>query len=69
MKKNLKLINVYEDGWTIQYSLDGLWIVVKDHKTVSHAFSVYEDAVAHMRKLQEEERCRQLKASSLAQGA
>ena len=54
------------DRWTIEYSLFGLWKVFKGRQYYPPAFSIYEDAEKHLRKMQENERCRQQKQSCSA---
>ena len=59
------LINEYEDGWSIEYGMFGLWSICKDGTSVDKSFSIYRDAEKRMRELQEEE-WKQRKASCLA---
>lgn len=52
------LINPYDNGWEIQYGSCGRWNIWKDGKHYG-TFYIYREAEAELRRLQEEERCRQ----------
>lgn len=54
MKKHT-LLNVYENGWSIQCGIFGIWKVFKEGQCFGR-FGTYEDAEKALRELQEAER-------------
>lgn len=51
MDKQRYVVNEYENGWTIEYGLFGIWRVFKDGKCYGR-FGIYSDAEKHLRRLQ-----------------